>query len=48
MGGFDIALTIQNGTDGTGDELFMALRGGIDLMGGGTDLPKAPTARVRR
>ena len=38
MGGFDWALTIQNGNDGTGDELFMALRGGIDLMGGGTDL----------
>ena len=33
MGEFDIALTIQNGNDGTGDELFMALRGGIDLMG---------------
>jgi len=38
MGGFDWALTIQNGADGTGDDLFMALRGGIDLMGGGTDL----------
>ena len=38
MGGFDIALTIQNGADGAGDELFMAVRGGIDLMGGGTDL----------
>ncbi len=38
MGEFGWALTIQNGNDGTGDDLFMALRGGIDLMGGGTDL----------
>ena len=38
MGGFDVALTIQNGDDGVTDELFYAVRGGFDLMGGGTDL----------
>ena len=38
MGGFDVALTIQNGNDGVTDELFYAVRGGFDLMGGGTDL----------
>ncbi|MEC7231935.1 MAG: porin, partial [Planctomycetota bacterium] len=38
MGGFDIALTVQNGQDGTTDDLFYALRGSIDMMGGGTDL----------
>lgn len=38
MGGFDVALTIQNGADGVTDELFYAVRGGFDLMGGGTDL----------
>lgn len=38
MGTFDVALTIQNGSDGVGDELFYAVRGNMDLMGGGTDL----------
>lgn len=35
---FEWAVTIQNGADTVGDELFYALRGEIDLAGEGTDL----------
>lgn len=35
---FDLSLTLQNGNDGAGDDLFMALRAGIDILGEGTDL----------
>lgn len=35
---FDWAITVQDGTDGAGDELFFAVRGAIDLMGDGVDM----------
>jgi len=38
FGEFDLAFTVQNGADELGDELFYALRGAMDLMGGGTGL----------
>ncbi|QDV09683.1 Phosphate-selective porin O and P [Planctomycetes bacterium Poly30] len=35
---FDWAVTIQNGGDSVGDELFFAVRAGLDILGEGTDL----------
>lgn len=35
---FEWAVTVQNGSDGAGDELFYALRAELDLIGEGTDL----------
>ncbi|MEL6431301.1 MAG: porin [Planctomycetota bacterium] len=35
---FEWAVTVQNGGDGVGDDLFYAVRAGIDILGEGTDL----------
>lgn len=36
FGEFQIAATVQNGSDGLGDELFYAVRAQFDIAGGGT------------
>ena len=38
MDTFNWAITIQDGSDGDTDELFYALRAGMDFMGDGTDM----------
>ena len=38
MDAFNWAITIQNGSDGTDDELFYAIRAGMDFMGEGTSM----------
>ncbi len=35
---FDWAVSIQNGGDGVGDDLFLAVRAELDILGEGTDL----------